>query len=92
MFALPSARAFLPTGSSDGYVGEGVARIAPHVVFAGDVDRFAYAASASYTTRRIIDRAMLGVPLGRSFRRGGGDFGLREILVGPRGTPAWLGR
>lgn len=44
-------RALLPTGSESAYAGDGSVRVGPRLMFAGEVDAFAYAAQVRYTYR-----------------------------------------
>src|SRR5208282_3368435 len=46
-FAL-GAQLFLPTGDRDQFAGDGGVRVTPHLLAAGEVGWFAYAASAGF--------------------------------------------
>jgi outer membrane protein OmpA-like peptidoglycan-associated protein len=45
------AQLFLPTGSQSSYLGDGSARVLPHVAAAGDIGWFAYAANLGFLFR-----------------------------------------
>ncbi len=57
------ARLFLPTGSRTQFTGDGTARVAPHVLLAGDYAGFLYAARLGVAVRPF-DGTFEGRPLG----------------------------
>jgi OOP family OmpA-OmpF porin len=78
-------RAWLPTGDQAQYLGDDGVRIGPHASVAGDVGRFAYAASLGFTYR-AHDQPFAGHATGSQV-----DFGIagglraldRRLLIGP---------
>lgn len=79
------ASVFAPTGQRSNYNGDGTARFAPHLLLAGDVGMFAYAARAGYQWRDLnVD--YIDTRIGSTFQFGGAA-GLRafdkQLLIGP---------
>jgi len=76
---------FLPTGSQEGYLGDGQVRVMPRVAVAGDVGMVAYAAHVGVQVRPLSD-AFPGYPTGSELDLGG-SVGVRlwerHILIGP---------
>ena len=78
-------RAWLPTGDQAQYLGDDGVRIGPHASVAGDVGRFAFAASLGFTYR-AHDQPFAGHATGSQvdFSIAGGLRALdRRLLVGP---------
>jgi OOP family OmpA-OmpF porin len=76
---------WLPTGPTDQYAGDGLVRGAPHILVAGDLLDFAYAARIGYEIRGLKG-TFEGVQFGNEVT-GGLAAGLRivdkKLLIGP---------
>ena len=85
MTAAIGVSAFAPTGDRDTFTGDGVARVQPHLLVAGDLGPFAYAMRAGYEYRDL--RAdYIDTRLGSTFNFGGAAgfrFADKKILIGP---------
>src|SRR5207248_2522151 len=83
--AALGGQVFLPTGSTDQYVGDGSPRIVPRLSFAGDVGLFTYAARGGVLVR-TSDPTIAGQTRGPSIVFGAAA-GLRvankKLVVGP---------
>lgn len=78
-------RVFAPTGSQDAYTGDGMVRIAPRVLVAGDVGQLVYAANVGFYYR-AQNQTFAGTQTGSELL-GGASLGARvlddKLLVGP---------
>jgi OOP family OmpA-OmpF porin len=85
MTAAIGVSGFAPTGDRDAFTGDGVARVQPHLLVAGDLGPFAYAMRAGYEYRDL--RAdYIDTRLGSTFNFGGAAgfrFADKKILIGP---------
>jgi OOP family OmpA-OmpF porin len=79
------AQVFLPTGSRTLYTSDGGVRFAPHLLAAGEVGMFAYAASLGLVVH-AQDEQYAGIPIGGELTMGA-SAGLlladKHLLVGP---------
>ncbi|MDP9150038.1 MAG: OmpA family protein [Myxococcota bacterium] len=79
------ASVFAPTGQRKNYDGDESARFAPHLLLAGDVGMFAYAARAGYQWRDL-NADYIDTRIGSTFQFAGAA-GLRvadkQLLIGP---------
>ncbi len=79
------AQVHLPTGDRSSYAGDGSVRVTPHLLAAGEVGLFAYAATLGFVFHAQTD-AYAGVPLGSELLLGGSAGFLaadKKLLVGP---------
>ncbi len=78
------ASVWLPTGSRDGYAGDGKVRVSPHASFAGEIARFSYALRAGYQYR-AQSGSFAGASLGSELTYGAaaGVRVTKELLIGP---------
>ncbi len=78
-------RAFLPSGSRSDYTGDGSVRVEPHLLAAGDIGSFVYAAHVGFEYRGLND-AFGGASLGSQLTFGGAA-GARlaegKLVIGP---------
>jgi OmpA-OmpF porin, OOP family len=76
---------FLPTGNRSLYAGDGGVRAAPHLLAAGQIDVFTYAASVGLVYH-AQDQAYAGTPVGGQLTMAG-SVGLllddKHLLIGP---------
>jgi len=82
-FAL-GAQLFLPTGDRDLFAGDGGVRVAPHLLAAGEVGWFAYAASAGFMVH-TQQQAFVGDVMGDELLISGAvgaKLAERHVLVG----------
>jgi OmpA-OmpF porin, OOP family len=76
---------FVPTGSRTLYTGDGAVRVAPHVLVAGELGIFAYAASVGLVVH-AEDQAYAGTPVGGELTLSGAAGLLladKHLLIGP---------
>ncbi len=83
--AALGAQVWVPTGDRDNYMSDGKARVQPHLLAAGDIGAFAYAAKIGVNIRPQTDQVG-GSPMGSEAMFGasaGVRAAQRRILIGP---------
>jgi OOP family OmpA-OmpF porin len=83
--AVIGGRVWLPTGDATQYLGDGQVRVGPHLLAAGDLGNFAYAAGIG-VIYRANDTPFNGHPTGTevTFNAGAGvRFAEKALLIGP---------